>query len=305
MSRATIELLVSTDFVVAVLIGGVALIALIVSRAVTRQPFPVGGVVLAVGVIASLVYAGQSAPLLIMGVAVLAAGGLVRTTSVALKLAVAIPGAALIGAQLLGGALTYLPAAAVVAIVVLSPLVASFDATLARSTMASPLLAVSLVSVFFVVPDTEVPLILAGAAALWLVSGPPAMVTRLGGAGAYATTGLLVWDVAVGGAARPASLVAGVATLGVLVAVPVVLVLGPGAKREAFASLSGGTLAQWVSTAAVQVAVGLLMTIVVRVDGGKLVVAFVMALGILAVAGIAIVSVWDPRQPTATRARRE
>ncbi len=68
-------------------------------------------------------------------------------------------------------------------------------------------------------------------------------------------------------------------------------------KRSEFALLTRGTLAQQLSTAAVQVAVGLLMTVVVRVGRGNLVVAVALTLGVLAVAGVSAVSVWDMGSP--------
>jgi hypothetical protein len=297
MSRATIDLLLSTDFLVAALLGAIGLAMLVVWKVSTGDPFPVGGVVLTTGAVLALVYTGQFSPLLLVGLVVLAVGGLAGATSGVVRFAAAVPGAALIGLQLLDVSLEYLPAVAAVMIAVLAPLVASFDRTFSASTMASPLVAVSCISVFFVVPDTEIALVVAGAGGIWLLSGPPAMITRLGGAGAYAVTGLLVWAVAVGGQARPVSLVAGFATLGLLVAVPFVLTLGSGTKRAAFAVLGGGTMSQYLSTGAVQIAIGLLMTVVVRVGRGNIAMAVGLAIGVLAFAGISVVSVWDPGSP--------
>jgi len=298
MSEATIDLLLSTESVMAVLIGAVGLGALIVWRAVTREPFPVGGVVLTAGALVALALAGRSAPpLVIVGVVALGVGGLVRSSSFVVRFAVAIPGAAVIGTQLLDGPLAYLPGAAVAGIVIFAPLVAWFDRAFRASTLATPLLAVSFIAIFFVVPDTEVALIIGSASGLWLFSGPPGMVTRLGGAGAYVSVGLLVWEVAIGGVARPASLVAGVATLGVLVAVPVILALGSASKRSVIATQTDGTLAQQFSTVAVQIAVGLLMTVVVSIGRGNLLLTIVLAFGILTVAGISVVSVWGSGRP--------
>lgn len=99
-------------------------------------------------------------------------------------------------------------------------LVADFDARRSKDGRAPALFAVSAVGVFVTVPDTEHALALLGAAwPLALLSCLCASL-RLGSAGAFAATGLLVWTVAVDGAGRHSSVVGGMACLGLLVIEP-------------------------------------------------------------------------------------
>jgi hypothetical protein len=82
------------------------------------------------------------------------------------------------------------------------------------------LLAITAFGIWVTVPETE------GARALLGASLPMAFATlrpvraRLGYAGAFALAGLLVWVVATGGEARPASIIGGWACIGVIALLP-------------------------------------------------------------------------------------
>ncbi len=84
---------------------------------------------------------------------------------------------------------------------------------------------------YFTVPDTEHALVLLGAALPLALSSWPVPLARLGSGGAYAATGLLAWTAAIDGVARPASIVGGICSLGLLVAEPVGRLIGPTGPR--------------------------------------------------------------------------
>ena len=82
------------------------------------------------------------------------------------------------------------------------------------------LYATSAFGVFAAVPDTEEAGALLGAGLAGAVVGWPLGRARLGGAGAGAATGVLVWVAAVGGYGRTPSIVGAVACLGLLLTLP-------------------------------------------------------------------------------------
>ncbi|MEN8238115.1 MAG: hypothetical protein ABFR53_02810 [Actinomycetota bacterium] len=221
MSDATLRLLSSTSVLTAIAIGATGVSIMLAWVALARRPFPVGGVVLATGAVLAMVQAGRVSVMLVIGLLLLVLVGLAPSVSPYVTMAIIIPGAAVIGISQSTAGRGLAPGLVAITIVVLAPLVAWFDERYAASTVGTPLMAMSVVSVFLTVPDTDVAVLAAGAALPWLMAGPPANLAKLGRAGAFSAVGLLVWLVATGGFARPVSVVAGIATLGVLVAVPV------------------------------------------------------------------------------------
>ena len=277
MSDATYQLLTSSEFFTSIAVGAVGVVIVLVWAVFTRRPSPVGGVVLVAGIAIAVALQEDVSFGLILGLGLLVLAGLATFRSPLVRMAFAIPGAlvvalttlALPGAAVLGTlGIPYSRRVATVfltaMIVLLAVLVDSFDRRFAATTVATPLLAISVVSVFLTVPDTRIVLLAAGAALPWLVAGPPAKLARLGRSGSYAAVGMVVWLVATGGLGRPLSLFAGIATLGVLVVEPLVAALrGQDEPRsDAGGSISDATL---VAVVGAHIAIQAVIAIVVRV----------------------------------------
>lgn len=220
MSDATFRLLTSTGFITAIAIGAVGVVIVLLWAVFTKRPSPVGGVILIAGIAVAIAGAEEVPVELVIGLVLLALAGLVVAPSPLVTMAVVIPGAVAVAMTQIDNPRSVAAGLVVATIVLLAPLVASFDGRYARTTLATPLLAISMVSVFLTVPDTKFVVLAAGASLPWLVAGPPAKLARLGKAGSFAAVGMLAWLVATGGFARPVSLVAGIATLGVLIVEP-------------------------------------------------------------------------------------
>lgn len=120
-------------------------------------------------------------------------------------------------------------APAVVAAAVLAVLAGETDRVHAATAAGPPLLAVSIAGMYATVPETgQILPVLIVAVPVALVGGP-LRLARLGTAGAAASVVLLVAIVAEGGQARPASIVGGLASLGVLALDPLVRAVVPAA----------------------------------------------------------------------------
>jgi hypothetical protein len=118
----------------------------------------------------------------------------------------------------------------VVTVVVGGTLVADFDRRHQARGWSVVMFAVSVVGVYFTVPDTERALVLLGATLPIVLLGWPFALASLGTVGAYPAVGALAWITAVDGRGRPASIVGGVACLGLFVAEPIAHALKFGAK---------------------------------------------------------------------------
>lgn len=225
MSDATLRLLTSTEFFSAIAIGAIGVIGVMIWAAATRRPFPVGGLVLT-ACIAIAVGLNSVIPVgIVLALILLALAGITPARSPFTTMAALIPGAVVLVAIQISNAEATASGLVLAAVVPLGALVAAFDDRHASNTIATPLLAISIGSVFLTVPDTEVAVLAAGAALLWILAGPPGRLARLGRSGAFAAVGMVLWIVATGGSARPMSLVAGIATLGVLVVEPIVVAM--------------------------------------------------------------------------------
>jgi hypothetical protein len=113
---------------------------------------------------------------------------------------------------------------------------ASFDRRWRELGLLPALLAVTAAGIWATVPDVEAALVVLGATLpLTLLGRPGPLAGRAAGpgpaafgvAGSAAVAGVLVWTVASGGAARPGSLVGGLACLGLLAVEPAVRLLDP------------------------------------------------------------------------------
>jgi hypothetical protein len=166
---------------------------------------------------------------LALGLVLLAGAGAVSGQRVAgpLALPLAVPGAWLLvarsGLELEQWARLLLGAS----IVLGGWLLADFDARWRRQGLGPVLLAVSVAGVYVTVPDTEQALVALGVALPLALLGWPWPLASLGRAGAFAATGVLLWVVGAGGAARGSAVVGGAACLGLLAVEPVARLLDP------------------------------------------------------------------------------
>ena len=180
--------------------------------------------------------------------------------------AAAVAGFALTGAP--GGPALPWPALLPIAVAVAAAL-ASFDRRWRELGLLPALLAVTAAGIWATVPDVEAALVLLGAAVpLALLGRPGPLAGRLPGAAAFGVAGsvavaaVLVWTVASGGAARPGSVVGGLACLGLLAVEPAVRLLDP-RRRSPLDPLEGRPGLAWAALA-VQLA---LVVVAARVAG--------------------------------------
>jgi hypothetical protein len=132
-----------------------------------------------------------------------------------------VAGAVLIGLR--GGLadLRWLPVTAPIAILIAGVCAWKWSRRFSPGLLG-PMIAITAFGVWVTVPETE------HARALLGVSIPLALATlapiraRLSGAGAFALAGVLVWVVAIGGGARPGSIIGGWASLGAIAILPLV-----------------------------------------------------------------------------------
>ncbi len=166
------------------------------------------------------------------GIALLALAGLLPT-GVAIGALVAIPGAFLVIRPEAADPQTWLPWFAMMVIVVAAPLVASFDDRHGKTGLSLPLFGIAALGVFLTVPDTEGALALLGVAGIAGFLGWPRPFASLGRSGAYAVIGVYMFVAAEGAIARPPSIIASAAVLGLLLVVPIAIRLrGTGRAHE-------------------------------------------------------------------------
>jgi hypothetical protein len=190
-----------------------------------RQPLALGGVALAAAALVAIAMSDDGAAVTgtqVLGVSVAGIGAQVASW---IRLPVwARPLLVLPGAALTVDAMEIVRPAVVgptiVATAVLAVLVAETDRIHAATAAGPPLLAASIFGMYASIPETGTILpVLIVAIPIGAVGGP-LRVACLGTAGAEATVVLLAAVVAQGGQHRPASIVGGLATLGVLALEP-------------------------------------------------------------------------------------
>jgi hypothetical protein len=84
------------------------------------------------------------------------------------------------------------------------------------------MMAITAFGIWVTVPETEHARVFLGVAIPMALATMRPVRARISTAGAFALAGLLVWVVAVGGEARPASIIGGWASLGALAILPLV-----------------------------------------------------------------------------------
>jgi hypothetical protein len=223
------------EFRVGLLFGVIAAAALLcVGLAVSLRrggrPLPFGGVVIALGGLWSISDSHHVPTPVVLGViGVGAAGALthVHWMSRSYCFALAIPFAAAIGFR--GELVTDVWVRILVTLAASAGalLAAEFDHGWRADAPGLTLFAISAVGVYATVPDTELVAAVVGVSLPLLVLGWPTRLATLGRAGGSAAVALLVWAGAAGGEGRPASIIAAVACLGLLVGSPVGRLLLP------------------------------------------------------------------------------
>jgi hypothetical protein len=219
-------------------IGATALLLIVLGRVVAvwagwrrGEPLPLAGIALpAAGLLAlqDLDLGAGISDRLVVGIVFLVLGPLLARlggfgSSLPVVALATVPGAAVLAsAASLENDVGWVPPVVFVAVVVGGTLATDFDRVNARAGLGPVLMAVSVLAMYTAVPDTEEAAAVAGASLPLALSGAPIPVASLGAAGAPASVGLLVWVAAVGGRARPGSVVGAAACLGVLLVEPIV-----------------------------------------------------------------------------------
>jgi hypothetical protein len=103
--------------------------------------------------------------------------------------------------------------------------VADFDRRWRSQGYVPVLWAVTVVGVYYTVPDTTEALVLLGAALPLIPLGWPWPVASFGRAGSWAAVGILTWTIAIEGYFRQSAIVGGIGCLGILAFEPLVRLL--------------------------------------------------------------------------------
>jgi len=220
--ESVVDLLLHPMFVKGVLAGAVVLVLGITFEGARdgEGVLRFGGLMVAVATTIVLFQAGLFGLSQVIGIALLALSGLL-STSLAIRTFLALPGAFLVIRPEAADPSSWLPWVAIVALVLAAPVVASFDIRYRETGLPLPLFGIATLGVFLTVPDTEGAMVLLGVAGPAGFLGWPRPFATLGGAGSFAVVGVYVFVAAEGASGRPASIVASIAVLGLLLIVPV------------------------------------------------------------------------------------
>ncbi len=181
-----------------------------------------GGLLVAAATVLVLYQSGMFGLSQLAGVTLLAVAGLFQRSVVVGGL-LAIPGAFFLIRPEAADPQEWLPWVAMLAIVFAAPLVASFDDRYPETGLPIPLFGIAALGVLLTVPDSEGAMVLLGVAGIAGFLGWPRPVATLGAAGSYAVVGLYMLVAAEGAIGRPASMLASVAILGLLLIVPITI----------------------------------------------------------------------------------
>ncbi len=224
MVESGVEVISDPMFVKGVVAGLIVLALGIVFWAVRGRDdvLGFGGLLVAAATVLVLYPSGMLGLSQLAGVTFLAIAGLFHRSFVVGGL-LAIPGAFFVIRPEAADPQEWLPWFAMLAIVFAAPLVASFDDRYHETGLPIPLFAIAALGVFLTVPDTEGAMVLLGTAGIAGFLGWPRPVATLGAAGSYAVVGLYMFVAEGGATGRPASIVASVAVLGLLLIVPITI----------------------------------------------------------------------------------
>jgi hypothetical protein len=223
------------EFRAALAFGGVATLAIaVVGIAVSirarREPLPLGGAVIAVAALWSIAdnrHVPAAVLIGVVGVGAIGALSYVRAISRWVCAALMVPFAWAICFHGELAADAWVRILVTVSVSAGALLVAEFDDTWHREALGVTLFLVTAAGVYATVPDTELVAAVVGASLPIVLLGWPVRFASLGRPGGAAATALVLWSGAAGGGGRPASIVAVVACLGLLVGVPMGRILLP------------------------------------------------------------------------------
>jgi hypothetical protein len=247
------------EFAAGCRLGAVVLAVVVVAAWAARHvrrgpgraaPLPIGGVLVAAAFVEAMRETGRLVPGMAVGLALLVGGGALAAVAtqraapptaltegggqpagqpaagralaaphLALLALLSVPGAWVLAVHAGLGNPGWARAVVAGAVFVGAPLTADLDSRGRLDGLGPVLLAVSVIGVFFTVPDTDVALALMPITVLLALGAWPLPLVTLG-PGGPAAVGALAWVAAVGGVGRGSAVVGGVASLGLLVAEP-------------------------------------------------------------------------------------
>ena len=281
----------------------ILIVGLAISVRAVRHPIRLGGSVITLGALWSIAD-NRHLPVTVLvgviGIGAVAALGYAQWISRWFCVVLAVPFGYLIGfhGELVADVWARLLVTAAASVGAM--LVADFDDTWSREAPGLTLFVISAFGVYATVPDTELVAAVLGASLALLVLGWPVSLASLGRAGGAAATALLVWTGAAGGGGRPASIVAVVACLGLLVGAPIGKLLFPRAAGSLRRVTAGPLVLALVASHAVIVATA------ARVAGQRTEPLAAAALGALVgVAAVVIGSLFRPPSHAVAPARAD
>lgn len=217
------DLVAGPPFIAGV-VGGVLAVglALLLWAKQGRRIVRYGGLLVAVATVVPLYQLELMTRSPLVGVALLAIAGSLHRHSATIAVFFAIPGVFFVFRPDAWDETEWLVWVALLAVLVAAPLIATFDDRFFDTGLPLPFFGIASLGVFLTVPDTEGALVLLGVAGLTGFLGWPKAFASLGGAGSYAVVGVYFFVAAHGAQARPASIVACIGALGLLLIIPVV-----------------------------------------------------------------------------------
>ncbi len=248
-----------------------------------------GGLMVATAIVLVLYQSQMLGWSQVVGVILLAVAGLLHR-SVAVGALLALPGAFFIIRPETAQSGSWLPWFGLLAIILAAPIVAAFEGRYASTGLSHPLFGIAALGVFLTVPDTEGAMVLLGVAGVAGFLGWPRAFASLGGAGSHAAVGVYVFVATQGAIGRPASIIASVAVLGLLLIVPIAIRL----RGVGLAGQLDQVDAVFPLLAQLALAI-LIARTAGRVEG--VVGGAVLTIGLLAIAGVILVSPRSTRRP--------
>lgn len=217
------EFTTATEFRTGLLIGLVLAALGFVFR--DRQPrtVPMLGLLITLGFAVGIASSSNLPANMALGATFLGIGGWVANRwgrSLITSVLLAVPGAVLLLTDLGSHRSRWVVPLAFVTVVIASPLVADFDRRFGDAGWPVVLYAVSVVGVYYTVPDTERVLVLLGVTAPLVLLGWPRVFASLGHGGSYAVTGILIWVAAFESRGADTALIGAIGCLGLLVFEP-------------------------------------------------------------------------------------
>lgn len=232
MSPETVGILLGAKFRSGLLMGVLALAIGVLAGLVWRwregRSAPVVGLLLAGAALAGLGAVFELVPHLWVGLVCLAVAGAVHRSfsrGSLLSLPVTVLGASFVVQATTVPVDAWVAWFSLVAVTLSAPAVSAADRYLERASLGPTLFLLSVIGVFFAVPDTEQALVVLGATLPVAALGWPFRLGSLGGAGSFALVGLVIWTVVQGGYGRPGSIIGSALCLGLLVIIPPIRVL--------------------------------------------------------------------------------